>query len=127
MSDQWGGADRRRYPRLVIKNLNVRYKVGPGTHWEKAECGNISEGGILLITDEPVPEGDLLTIELRFPEVQDSPPPLVVQGKVIWSKGSRDFSFLDFGHGIEFVEISLPDRELLHQLLSRYTTGSPSA
>ena len=101
--------ERRREPRYEIK-VDVNY-----THDETylySHTGNISEMGIFLVTDQPLPVET--KIDLRF-AVPGESEPLRVQGEVRWvvHPGSGPQA----GMGVKFVDPSEEFRERIRMLI----------
>lgn len=101
--------ERRREPRYDIK-IDVNY-----THDETylySHTGNISEMGIFLVTDHPLPVDT--QIELRF-AVPGEHEPMQIQGEVRWvvHQGSGPQA----GMGVKFVEPGDEFRERIRELI----------
>ena len=103
--------ERRRHPRYPA-HLQVDYRQGDG-HFLFAYVENISEMGIFLQTEEPLPVGTELVV--RF---QQGERPLQLRGRVVWiNPARRDGTDLNPGMGIQFVELQPEERERLVQIV----------
>lgn len=103
--------ERRKFLRITVE-LIVRYKVlTPAEQQLKGKTKNISGGGICLVAHEQYTPGTVMAMEIKFPH---SINPVVVKGRVVWSKesglGPSPAGRPRFDNGIEFEEISDSDR-----------------
>lgn len=89
-----------RYRLLAEKVFKESEDKRPRTASDK----NISGGGILIETDEDVPMGALLGLEVKLRQVEF---PLFVVGEVVRKEGP--FENGKYGVGIKFVRISEND------------------
>lgn len=106
------GKERRRFSRITSE-LFVRYKVLSIQKQQlDGKTRNISEGGICLVTREPVSPGALLAMDIKFPH---SDKPVLAVGRAVWCTnsglGPSPAGHQRFDNGIEFVEISDLDRQ----------------
>jgi hypothetical protein len=74
------------------RDVNLSAALEPGTPEAAGERGtrvrivNLSLGGACIEVGEPVPLGTSLTLEIVAPTLWD---PLVLRGRVVWSRGDR--------------------------------------
>ncbi len=105
-------SERRSHPRYSVSSLQVDYDAGE-EHFLFAYVENISEMGIFLRSDEPLPVGTELT--LRFREGGE---PLELKGRVMWVNPARgDGSDLNPGMGIRFESLDSEARERVVRLV----------
>lgn len=100
--------ERRRDLRAV-----VRLDVEPGGRTKLRRppffvSGNISVGGMFLLTTDPLPEGTEIKIKFRLP---DSDSPIDVTGKVVWARGEGERPPFKAGMGLKFIKIKKKDKE----------------
>lgn len=111
--------ERRKFPRIRTE-LFVRYKTLrlPDEHSE-AQTKDISEGGVCLIAREQIQAGTVLAMEINFPHLSK---PIPASGRVIWSResnlGPSPAGHPQFDNGIEFEQISEPDRQQIAEFVS---------
>ena len=101
--------ERRREPRHALK-IDVNY-IHDETYLY-SHTGNISEMGIFLLTEQPLPVDT--KIELRF-AAPGQPEPLRVQGEVRWVV--HPGSGAPAGMGIKFVDPTDEFRQRVRELI----------
>lgn len=106
-------AERRRHKRFIVE-VRVRYRDVEGvdpSRWGRTR--DLSLGGLLLLSNDPVPEGSHLAFEIH---VQDETAPVLALGRVVWSSPEAD------GHasGVEFLWVSQEDRANLGRLATYF-------
>lgn len=106
-----GGIERRQFERYDT-SISVDYSNGETFLFSYIQ--NISEMGIFIRSDEPLPIGTLL--RLRFtPEGQES---LELNGEVTWVNPFRPFGDnLNPGMGVSFADLSADMRERIVSLV----------
>ena len=104
-------SERRRYPRISVE-LPVRMSTvdpedDPGTgdpsfQASDAVCLNLSRGGALLRTEEPVASGKRLLLELEMGDGGQAD----LIGRVVWARRTQDSADAegDMCLGIEWVQ-----------------------
>ena len=103
--------ERRSHPRYPT-SMEVDYEAGDD-HFLFAYVENISEMGIFLRTEEPLPVGTELTVRFR-----QQGEPLTLRGRVMWvNPARRDGSDLNPGMGIRFEQLSGEAREQLVEMV----------
>ena len=124
MMDQWGGDERRRYPRL--KGATVEYTVVDKAHLrEMSFTEDISAVGIRMLASEELKLDMLLNLKIYLPNFPEA---IAATGKVVWTRRS---SFLrkegaqgeHFDIGIEFVDIDDQDQTTICQYTLDQTIG----
>lgn len=103
--------ERRRHVRVDSAN-GVRYRILAEKVFKESEDKrphsasdkNISGGGILIETDEDVPMGALIGLEVKLKKVEF---PLFVVGEVVRKEGPDENG--KYGVGVKFVRVSEND------------------
>ena len=105
------GSERRVFSRYPTA-LQVDYTQGENFLF--SNISNISEMGIFIYSNEPLPVGTKLT--LRFGP--DGQPPLELNGEVMWINPYRaDGNNINPGMGVRFTSLKLAQREQIVQLM----------
>ncbi len=105
---------RRVYPRVDV-NITI-------THLGSAI--NISEGGMCVIIDNPLPTGHKIDLDLLLPnspndDKQNSSNPSKLEGVVVWTKYSE---LLDKHEvGIKFTDTHVYSKKTLKSFIEKYT------
>jgi type IV pilus assembly protein PilZ len=109
--EQEGGIERRRYERFET-SISVDYANGDTFLFSYIQ--NISEMGIFIRSDEPLPVGTML--RMRFaPEGQEA---IELSGEVTWVNPFRPFGDnLNPGMGIRFSALTPDQRERIVELV----------
>ncbi len=76
--------------------------------------GNVSAGGMFLITQEPYPVGTELKISFSLP---GDPKPIETEGTVVWSRGARETSNRQPGMGVQFERTGREDQERIREFV----------
>lgn len=106
-----GGIERRRHERFDT-SISVDYSSGDTFLFSYIQ--NISEMGIFIRSDEPLPIGTVL--ELRF--APDGQEPMELAGEVTWVNPYRPFGEnLNPGMGVRFDGLSPDLRERIVELV----------
>jgi len=118
-------SDRRRHPRIPVR-LPVRVStIDPETDpWtgrpffraSREWCGNVSRGGVHLLTQEPYAPGRRLLLEMKLPDGTA----IEALGRVRWATRvvtSLDRAVDDAGIGIEFLGAAPRELEALERFL----------
>lgn len=77
--------------------------------------GNVSSGGIFLITNDPYEAGTELLIRFNLP---DDPVTIEATGSVVWRRTDRESSDRPPGMGVQFQNISQDDRERIRSFVN---------
>jgi hypothetical protein len=102
-------AERRRHKRFIVE-VRVRYRDVEGvdpSRWGRTR--DLSLGGLLLLSNDPIPEGSHLAFEIH---VQDETAPVLALGRIVWSNSEAD----GYASGVEFLWVSQEDRANLGRL-----------
>ncbi|MCB0307830.1 MAG: TIGR02266 family protein [Bdellovibrionales bacterium] len=108
-------AEKRKHRRVPVK-FKVDWKSEGTFLFEKAT--NISEHGIFIETQEPMPPGTMIDLQFTIP---DKPKKIVVLGKVAWVNPVRATSDSNYnpGMGIRFENLKEIDRDTILSLIKR--------
>ncbi len=95
-------AENRQHERAPLR-LQLNYRDATGGNFLYEYSRNISDGGIFIETDKPLPEGVRLTVRFQPPGSEDT---LEVEGEVAWVNPMRDGDANpNPGMGVRFVEM----------------------
>ena len=113
------GAERRRHERFRTE-LSVRVWV-----WEKMDslegtCLNLSEGGMLLRLDEPLPKGWQVVLEF---EPGSKGRKISPEARIVWSVESMPSSPGHAGIGVAFGAMSPAERKVLQAAIAELGRG----
>jgi uncharacterized protein (TIGR02266 family) len=108
-------AERRRSVRAVARIEVYEAKDTRHTRVPLYISGNVSAGGIFLITQEPFKTGTNLKISFSLP---GDPRVIDTFGSVIWSRGLREASDRQPGMGVQFSEIKKEDRDRIRDFVN---------
>ena len=81
-------------------------------------AGNVSVGGIFLITQTPFEVGTNLKIVFSLPGQEQ---PVQAMGAVAWSRNQRTAPDRQPGMGVQFMEIKMEDVERIRTLVNAQT------
>jgi type IV pilus assembly protein PilZ len=110
-----GGIDRRIHTRITV-DIEVDYKSADTFLF--AYITDISAMGIFIRTNAPEPPGTLLNLTFTPP----GGPQLNLEGRVMWVNPFRPGSYdnINPGMGVQFVDLSAPQRENIVQLVRTF-------
>ncbi|MFZ5469875.1 MAG: PilZ domain-containing protein [Myxococcota bacterium] len=111
---------KRQHPRVRPKKIIVR--VANQASMKNNYLRDLSQGGLYVRTDKPLPEGEEVALELIPPGWEQA---LVLTGRVVRSGVETD-SEMSRGPGmaVRFENLSPPTAERLAELLREYTETS---
>jgi type IV pilus assembly protein PilZ len=108
--DDW--ADRREHPRFKAPDCTVDYS--DGENFLFAYIDNISEMGIFIRSDDPLPVGTHLLLRFALRPASR----LELEGEVVWVNVVRsDGSHINPGMGVRFLGLTLDQREMLVEMV----------
>lgn len=81
-------------------------------------AGNVSPGGMFLITQSPFERGTSLKISFGLPGQE---PPVLAVGSVVWSRTERTAADRQPGMGVQFIEIAKEDVERIRTFVNNQT------
>ncbi len=106
--------ERRKYARLTVP-LEVNYSIeGKDNAQYKTVAKNISPNGAMLSMEGELPKGAILDLEIKIP---DSPKPIPVKVRVVWSKEESREGKKTYHAGLEFIEIPEESKNTFFQYL----------
>jgi type IV pilus assembly protein PilZ len=73
----------------------------------KSHTLNISNGGLFLKTDNPLPIDSVVTLRMRLPGETE---PMEIQGCVVWSNPKGNNNAFPSGMGIQFIGMNSEHR-----------------
>lgn len=76
--------------------------------------GNVSSGGLFLITREPYPLKTSLKIEFSLP---GEGPPIKALGSIVWTRTDKQAPGQQPGMGVQFMEIEEKDRDRVRKFV----------
>ncbi|MCK5241422.1 PilZ domain-containing protein [bacterium] len=124
--------ERRRHPRIPLKIIvNYRKVAESGnSNYKKSQSLNLGIGGIVIRSDQEMPVGELIVVELFLPP-EDKRQNLAflatcpemecrkvsIQSKIAWSSFFEDEKYI---FGVEFLNMSNEDSEYLKSFMEEY-------
>jgi len=108
--------ERRRFVRLDL-NVNVKWrKIDQVEEIKENTAKNISIGGICLIVEEKLNEGDYLELKINLPNQKE----IHAYGRVVWID-EYEILGAEYGKkydaGIEFLKIKEEDQQELEKFI----------
>jgi c-di-GMP-binding flagellar brake protein YcgR len=104
VEDCWPNEDRREHRRFP-DGVTVEYGIEKRPHLKGGKVVNMSKGGMKLLLDEKLSEGDIIDLKIYMPGKKDA---AEVEAQVVWTKDAQteDGSGKRFFHsGIKFIAI----------------------
>ena len=99
--------ERRGTVRAIAK-IEVFKKEGPVNRVPLYVSGNVSAGGLFLITQQPFEPGTDLLISFSLPKDGKK---ISAEGSVVWKREARDSGDQRPGMGVQFMKIDKEDQE----------------
>lgn len=119
--DDSGRRPTRVHPRQAV---DIRVDWSTGQMFVSAQVSNLSEGGLFLRAEGPMPADAEVSLILMLPGGK----PVRAKGRVVWSRADGPApDHLPAGCGLQFVEMHVADRAMLQGYLRELTTGTPPA
>lgn len=116
MIDRVSDFSARREPRIP-KTLSISYK--DKSTFLKAYTGNISNGGLFIKTNSPLPKGEMFFLKLQLPDISG---PLKIKCTVAWTnKQEEGKNNQPLGMGIQFMEFNKGDDQVLKKYITSIT------
>jgi uncharacterized protein (TIGR02266 family) len=106
-------AERRRTVRAIAR-IEVFDKGARRERVPLYVSGNVSSGGIFLITQEPIALGTNLKISFTLP---GDDRPIEAMGQVIWQRNERSAPDRQPGMGVQFMAIGREDQERIRDFV----------
>jgi type IV pilus assembly protein PilZ len=107
----------RKEPR-VNKSLSLSFKDRQS--FVKAYTDNISKGGLFIMTERPLKEGEQFLLKLQVP---DLPEPIKVNCEVSWVREQTDTEKWPPGMGVKFCKMTKKDNQVLNQYFQTLIKG----
>jgi Tfp pilus assembly protein PilZ len=105
-------AIKRRHPRIPVE-MSVRWRQGDSPRFQESVLRDISIGGALLVTEQPLDEDEEIILELTTP---GGASPIAIAGKVTYRT--------DAGVGVKFIYRDGGGSQRLREVVRRLlTTG----
>lgn len=108
-TSNYSGPERRIYPRTRLE-IGIRYKLyglkGSMQLFREGRVKDISEGGLLLETQEKLIVNDRLEFKLKLPVVSHF---MLLRGSIVWVKEAEPNGW--YNYGISISEIDPNDRK----------------
>ncbi len=105
--------DRRHYPRL---NAHVFWR-SPGLRGPRRQVKDVSLGGMRMYSDESIPVGTRLELELLMPEDRPGTAPIELLARVVWVDFLPGSEPARCDVAVEFLDVPESARERLVAVL----------
>jgi uncharacterized protein (TIGR02266 family) len=103
----------------ITKKLSLMFK--DRQKFIKAYASNISNGGLFIRNDNPLPVGEQFLLKLQLPDIKDA---ISIKCQVAWIRRPRDASAKRLaGMGVKFIEMRDEDNKVLRQYIKQLTKG----
>jgi len=102
--------DAARVPKVLSLTYNTREEL------IKAYSENASKDGLFVKTTKPLPVGDRFFLKLKLPHQTE---PIKIGCQVSWCRTQDEAPLKTPGMGVEFIQISSTDLEILNKELMR--------
>lgn len=106
--------DRRSSPR-VQTNIQVMFKETGA--FIKSYMINVSNGGIFIKTDKPLPLDTMVMVKMNLPGDTNT---MDIQARVVWRNPSGANNMFPHGMGIQFVKMDDEHRQKIQNFVSKY-------
>ncbi|MFH1753582.1 MAG: ATPase, T2SS/T4P/T4SS family [Candidatus Omnitrophota bacterium] len=122
--NEFSGRDKRIFER-VSKKLNMRYNIyklkeefieGGPTKERFSVTKNLSAGGLLFVSNFPLPVGSVLELKIELP---DAEPPVQCLGRVVREEETNMDKSYDIG--LYFLDITSANRARIKKYISNVT------
>lgn len=113
-------SDMRKLKRIHLSCfLNVLMEGSPEP---VGQVLDIQTDGMLMMSQEPIPDGQFAKYKIELPESMNGVSEIVVEAESVWS--SKDFDPGLYNTGMQFIRISDADIERIKILISDYGIDS---
>lgn len=102
--------ERRRSPR---RHLETELGIYTDANFYSGFTGDISEGGVFVVSYVPLPVGTKVSLDLSLPGGFE----IHATGTVRWVRAQRDDEGQRPGMGVRFDDLSEQDRELIREFI----------
>lgn len=103
---------RRRYPRIDL-SLPVEYTTKEAPAYRLTRSGTIGGGGLMLYLPVNVAIGTVMELKIHLPDTLRIP----CTARVVWTELLTGLEGNDFKTGVEFVQISEQELEVLRNFI----------
>ena len=90
----------------------------------KAYTGNISKGGLFIMTEHPLKQGEQFLLRLQLP---DLPEPINITCEVLWVRKQTESEKKPPGMGVKFSKMTKRDNQILNQYFQALIRGEGKA
>ena len=106
--------EKRCVPR-VATTIEIMFKeVGS---FIKAYMLNVSNGGLFIKADDPLPLDSAVTLRVSLPGESEE---MQIQGNVVWNNPRGRKNSFPKGMGVQFVEIKPEHAEKINEFVKKY-------
>lgn len=119
---QWVHSAERRSDVRIPVQLDVKCTQRKTT--TRGTCLNLSQGGMFIATDHPLPPGTDITLHFKLPGPTD---PLSVPGRVAWITVTEIEPGAVAGMGVQFVDLKPLDAAAIGALVDRLCTETAAS
>ena len=102
----------------VQKTLSLMFKDRKS--FIKAYTDNISKGGLFIMTERPLKQGEQFLLKLQVP---DLPEPIKLNCEVSWVREQTDTEKRPPGMGVKFCKMTKKDNQVLNQYFQTLIKG----
>ena len=102
----------------VQKTLSLTFKDRKS--FVKAYTDNISKGGLFIMTERPLKQGEQFLLKLQVP---DLPEPIKLNCEVSWVREQTDTEKRPPGMGVKFCKMTKKDNQVLNQYFQTLIKG----
>jgi len=97
--------EESRTNKRVETNIDILFRESGA--FKKSHTLNVSNGGLFVKTEDPLPIDSVVTLRMRLPGETE---PMEIQGCVVWSTPKDKNSDFPCGMGIQFIKMNAEDR-----------------
>ena len=108
------GEEKRTSPRIET-NIDIMFRESGA--FIKSYMLNVSNGGLFLKTENPLPIDSLVTLRIKLPGETEV---MEVQGCVVWSNPKFKNNAFPAGMGIQFNKMKPDDRKKIDEFVEKY-------
>lgn len=105
----------RRHGLRAVARIEVYDREARAERVPLYVSGNVSAGGIFLITQSPFAPGTIMRISFGLPGEDDQ---IQTVGEVVWSRSEKSGRTRQPGMGVQFTEIREVDRERIRRFVA---------
>ena len=106
--------DKRLSPR-VETNIEIMFKEKGS--FIKSYMRNVSNGGIYIKTDTPLPVDGRVNLKMKLPDIAES---MDIQGRVVWTNPKSGNNAFPPGMGIQFVTIRTDHKAVIDGFVEKH-------